>query len=157
MLLLFSNSKWSYLMKENNFDQIVKEHPVILFYDGVCNICNFSVQLILKQESSPKISFCAIQSDFAKWLGEEHNVAIQSLNSLIFFQHERFSNKSTALLRILPYMKWYWQPLLFFRIFPAVVLDPVYDFIARNRYRWFGKKESCMVPTPEIRQRFLDV
>ncbi len=142
-------------MSDLSFEDILGDHPVILFYDGVCNVCNFSVQFILRHERASTITFCALQSKFADWLSAKHGVDNGSLDSLMFYSEGKLSHKSEALLRTIPYLSWYFSILKLFAIFPSSVLNFFYDIVARNRYRLFGKTTSCVVPTPEIRMRFI--
>jgi len=139
------------------YQEILEKHSHILFYDGVCNVCNFSVQQVLRHANKNNIAFCALQSGFAEWLSEQHGVDSKKLNSLLFFSNNKLYKKTSAILKLFPLLNWYCQPLRIFVIVPAAVRDRIYDFIAKNRYRWFGKKDSCMLVVPEQKQMFIDL
>lgn len=125
----------------------------VLFFDGVCNFCNASVQWIVRRDRAEKFLFAPLQSSAGaaakRAVGEE-------LDSIILFHDGRYFTKSSAALRIASLLgsPWLWLGAL--KIFPRFLRDGAYDFIARNRYRWFGKKDSCMMPTQGLRQRFLE-
>jgi predicted DCC family thiol-disulfide oxidoreductase YuxK len=129
-------------------------HPVILF-DGVCHFCNGAINLLLKQDKEGRLRFAPLQSESGQQLLEKHRLPHQDFNSFVLIENGQTYQKSTAALRLLSYLPWYWQPLRVFRIIPSFLRDKVYDLVARNRYRWFGRKDSCMIPTQEMRKRFL--
>ena len=131
-----------------------KEHPVVLF-DGVCNLCNRSVQFILRKERSSKLLFGALQEAYAKEVLNEHQVP-DHVDSILFLENGKLYKESTAALRIARYLKGGW-PLLFYLFIwiPPFLRNGVYRFIAKRRYKWYGKKDQCMVPAPELRERFL--
>lgn len=130
------------------------QHQPVLFYDGVCNLCNHWVQLVLKKEKSPVLTFAALQSaagDAVKTTFGNNPVP----DSLILFANGKVYTKSDAALHLTRYMRRGWPLLGALFIFPKFLRNAVYDTIARNRYKWFGQKDQCMVPSPEIRRRFL--
>jgi predicted DCC family thiol-disulfide oxidoreductase YuxK len=131
-------------------------NEVLVFYDGVCNLCHASVQWILKHERNQDLRFAALQSDLARNLLPSQFLATGDPDSLVFYSNGKVFAGSDAALEIAPYLKQPWRFLRVFRFVPKGIRDAVYFYIARNRYRWFGKQDSCMVPTPEIRQRFAD-
>lgn len=128
--------------------------PVILF-DGVCNLCNGAVQFIIKRDKSGKFKFAALQSETANKLLKNHPV-VQDLTTIIFLEKGKLYTKSDAALKIARGLGGAWSLVYFFKIFPPSFRNWVYDWVAKNRYRWFGKKDECMVPTPELKQRFLN-
>lgn len=126
--------------------------PIVLF-DGVCNLCNATVRFILKFEKNPFCYFATLQSDIGQEILKESN-ADQTQDSVILYEDTKVHYKSDAALRIARHLKYF--RLLYCLIFiPKWVRDQVYDLIARNRYRWFGKKDACMLPTPDIEDRFI--
>lgn len=130
------------------------QHQPVLFYDGVCNFCNSSVNFIIKKEKRPTLTFAALQSD----AGDVVKATFGSKpvpDSLILFDNGKVYVKSSAALRITRYLRGGWPLFGIFWIVPPFIRHLVYDFIARNRYKWFGKKDQCMIPSPEIRKRFL--
>jgi predicted DCC family thiol-disulfide oxidoreductase YuxK len=130
------------------------EGPIILF-DGVCNFCNSTVNFLIKQDKKNVLRFAALQSQTGEKLLAENNLSTEGFQSFILIQNDKIYLKSDAALKVLSYLPWYWKELQVLRIIPRFLRDAIYDFIARNRYKWFGKKERCMVPTGEIRERFL--
>ena len=127
--------------------------PVILF-DGVCNYCNSMVHFVIKADRKKRIRFSALQSGSARALLDELRVP-KNIDSFVFIIHNQVYLRSSAALKVLEHLPWYWRWTNIFWIIPEFLRDKVYDFIAKNRYKWFGKKESCMIPGPEVRSRFL--
>ncbi|MAE87470.1 MAG: hypothetical protein CMB80_32350 [Flammeovirgaceae bacterium] len=128
--------------------------PVILF-DGVCNLCNSSVNFVIDRDRG-LYRFASLQSDFAKELLNSSAIDPSSLESIVLVEGRRVYHKSEAALRVAGHLKGLWPLFRVFRILPRGFRDFFYDIIAKNRYRWFGKKDSCRIPTPELRDRFLD-
>ncbi len=128
--------------------------PILLF-DGHCNLCNAWVQFIVKRDSAGTIRFASLQSGAGRRLLEEHKIDENYIESLVFFEEERFSVSSNAALRTLSYLDSWQKHLIFLAVVPRSLRDLVYRFIARNRYKWFGRREQCMMPTPELKERFL--
>ena len=128
--------------------------PILLF-DGHCNLCNVWVQFIVKRDSSGTIRFASLQSLAGRRLLEEHKIDENYIESLVFFEEERFSVSSSAALRTLSYLDSWQKHLIFLAVVPRSLCDLVYRFIARNRYKWFGRREQCMIPTTELSKRFL--
>ncbi len=129
-----------------------KEYPIILF-DGICNFCSASVLFIIKRDPKGQFRFAALQSDFSKDL---IGVADLTMDTLLLVEDGVVYKESTAALHIARKLRGGWKLLYGFIILPRFIRDPIYRLISRNRYQWFGKKDECMVPTPELRARFLD-
>lgn len=127
----------------------------IVFFDGVCNLCNASVQFILKNEQMPTYDFATLQSAYASRLMTQQGIDPTRLNSILLFENGRIYDKSTAVLRICKNLKRPWRYFYYLKIIPRFLLDLVYDGVAKMRYRIFGKKDICMTPTTEIQKRFL--
>ena len=127
-------------------------HPVILF-DGVCNLCNASVMFIIKRDPEGKFRFSSLQSDYSRDLVGSTSL---SMDTILLFEGGVIYKESTAALRIAKQLRGGWKLLCGLIVLPKFLRDAVYRLIARNRYRWFGKRSECMVPTPELRARFLD-
>jgi predicted DCC family thiol-disulfide oxidoreductase YuxK len=131
----------------------LNQPPVILF-DGVCNLCSSSVQFILKRDKEKKFLFASLQSAFGQNLLQQFHLPIDNFNSFILYQDGKIFSKSTGALKMFQQMKgWKWVKI--FWVVPKFIRDAVYSLIANNRYKWFGKKEACWLPTPELRARFL--
>lgn len=131
-----------------------KDGAVILF-DGVCNFCNSSVQFIIRRDRSGTFRFASLQSDKAQRLLAEQEDVPPSLDSLLLIEKGRVYTESTAVLRIAGKLDGLWKAAALLLIIPRPLRNLVYRFIARNRYRWFGRRNECMIPTPEQRNRFL--
>ena len=136
------------------FTTTMNEHPIILF-DGVCNLCNGSVKFVLKRDKTAQIRFAPLQSAAGNALCQIHHIDPTALDSFIFIENGSIFKQSTAALRICRHLSFPWPLIFVCIIIPRFIRDRVYNWIARNRYNWFGKKESCMIPTPEVRSRFL--
>jgi len=132
----------------------VNNNPVILF-DGVCNLCTGSVQFILKRDKEKKFLFASLQSSYGQDLLKQHHLPTDTFNSFILYDGGEIFTRSTAALKMFSQLKgWGWVKI--FWIVPKFIRDAVYNFIARKRYNWFGKKETCWLPRPEWKERFLD-
>lgn len=128
-------------------------HPVILF-DGVCNFCDASVQFILNRDPKGTFHFASLQSEAGQELVKKHNVPAD-VDSMILIEDGKVYYKSTAALRISRHLEGVWKWLYALIIVPSPIRNIAYDIIAKNRYKWFGQKDSCMLPPPNIRKRFL--
>ncbi len=133
----------------------MNKSPVILF-DGVCNLCNGSVQFVINHDKAGLFTFASLQSEAGQKLLSDYQIPGTVLSSFILIQHEQAYTKSTAALLVAKQLTGVVKYLYIFRVIPTFIRDVVYNFIARNRYRWFGRKESCMIPSPELRARFLN-
>lgn len=129
-------------------------HHVLLF-DGVCNLCNKAVQIVLRQDRSAKIMFCPLQSAKGESLLRNFNMDPATLNSLVYIRNERVLIKSQAVIAIMKDMGGIWKMGKVLKIFPRVFGDYFYDVVAKSRYKWFGKRGECMIPTADIKTRFL--
>ncbi|WP_018933318.1 thiol-disulfide oxidoreductase DCC family protein [Gracilibacillus lacisalsi] len=127
----------------------------IILFDGVCNFCSSSVQFIIKRDPTLKFQFASLQSEKGQHLLTKHR-ASQDMDSIVLLENDRVYTKSTAALRIAKELKGVYQLFAIFLIIPKPVRDIFYTILAKNRYRWFGKKDQCMIPKPEDKQRFLD-
>jgi predicted DCC family thiol-disulfide oxidoreductase YuxK len=127
----------------------------IVLFDGYCNLCNRSVSFIIARDPHGRLRFAALSSPLAQQLVQAAG-ATQSLpDSMVLIENGRLYTRSAAALRIAKRLRFPWPLLYAFIVIPAPLRNWLYDFVARNRYRWFGKRESCMVPTPELQQRFI--
>jgi len=133
----------------------MKNQSIIIF-DGVCNFCNKSVNFIIKRDKKEKFYFTAFQSEYAQKLLLEHNLTSQNLNTLILIKNNICFIKSDAVFEILKELSLFWQLLSIFRIVPKKARDYIYDKISQNRYKIYGKKESCMIPTAKQKKRFYE-
>ena len=131
----------------------------VLLYDGVCGFCNKSVQLILDHDRRGLMRFAALQSDYGQAVIERHR-ELQGVDSVVFVERarggERVYVRSDAALKVTAYLGGFWKIFLAAKVIPRGLRDYLYDLFARNRYKFFGKYDSCMLPPPEVRSRFLD-
>lgn len=131
------------------------EKKIILF-DGVCNLCNRAVQFVIKRDKKDMFRFAPLQSEIGAQLIEQRGIDISRIDSIILIEPSiAFYVKSDAALEIGKSFGGIWKLLGIFDWIPRVFRDGIYDLVARNRYRWFGRKDACMVPTPELKQKFL--
>ena len=129
-------------------------YPIIL-YDGVCGLCDRFVQFVIMRDSSGKIKLAPLQGETAMGLLESFHLPLGALSTVVLIDGGKYYIKSSAILRSLGYLDGGWKFFTILRIIPTSLSDLVYDFVARNRYRWFGKFDACMIPSPERRNRFL--
>jgi predicted DCC family thiol-disulfide oxidoreductase YuxK len=133
----------------------MKEGPVVLF-DGVCNLCNRAVQFIIKRDKKNQFRFASLQGKYGQELLKKFNLPVNDFNSFILVEGDRFYTRSTAALRMLKQLDGGWKWMYAFIIVPPFIRNAVYNWIAKNRYKWFGKREECMIPTPQLKEKFLD-
>ncbi len=132
------------------------QHSIVLF-DGVCNLCNSAVQFIIKRDKTDRYRFSALQSESGKKLSSERNIDTQKIDSIILIEPGKaYYIKAAAALQIGKSFGGLWKALAIFEWIPPVISNWVYDLVAKNRYRWFGRKEHCMIPTQELKAKFLD-
>ncbi|QCW99984.1 thiol-disulfide oxidoreductase DCC family protein [Aggregatimonas sangjinii] len=135
---------------------VQKAYKIILF-DGVCNLCNSSVQFVINRDSKDVFRFAALQSDIGQKLVMERGIDTAQTDSIILIEPGiAYYTKSDAALQIGRHLKGYRTISKILNLIPSTLRNIVYDFVARNRYRWYGKREECMVPTPELKSKFLD-
>ncbi|HMS33164.1 MAG TPA: thiol-disulfide oxidoreductase DCC family protein [Ignavibacteria bacterium] len=130
------------------------DYKIILF-DGVCNLCNSSVNFIIDHDKKNMFRFASLQSDSGQTLLKKFGLNNESFDSIILIDNEKYLTRSSAVLRIVKNFPGFWKLLYIFIIVPPAVRNLLYDIIAENRYKWFGKKDSCRVPTPELKEKFL--
>lgn len=141
-----------------NFSEIIKSHAMnhaIILFDGVCNLCDNTVQFILKRDKKGYFRFASLQSEQGQELLQKHNLPTAGFDSFVLVENDKVYQKSKGALRVCRRLGGGWPLLYGFIIIPAFIRNFVYSWVARNRYRWFGKKETCMLPKPEWRERFL--
>ncbi|PPK87942.1 putative DCC family thiol-disulfide oxidoreductase YuxK [Neolewinella xylanilytica] len=130
-------------------------HP-ILFFDGVCNLCNGAVQFILKHDRRGELRFASLQSDIAEELLPRYGIDPKDLNSVVLYQKGKVYTRSTSVLKTLELMGGPLSYLAIFGIIPRQIRDFFYNYVSHHRYNWFGKRENCMLPRPEWKTRFLE-
>jgi predicted DCC family thiol-disulfide oxidoreductase YuxK len=130
------------------------ETRTIVFFDGLCNLCDDSVQLIIKHDPKNYFYFASLQSDFAREFLGSNPKKILDPDSIVLWQNGKLYERSSAALRIAKKMSGFYPLLFGLIIIPKFIRDFVYDIFAQNRYQWYGKKNACMIPTPELKARF---
>ncbi len=128
----------------------------VVVFDGVCNLCSRGVNFLLAHERDHVIHFAAAQSPSGQELLRKHGFDPQDLATVVFIKGGAVHVRSDAALEVARHLRMPWRMFRVLCLVPRQLRDPVYDLIARNRYRWFGKRESCSVPTPQLRSRFID-
>ncbi len=131
------------------------DHPLVLF-DGYCNLCNSSVQLIIRNDKKAWFHFASLQSDTGRSIMEKFDMDPDDLKTFILYHRGKLYTRSAAALRVAGSLRFPYNLLSVFIVIPPFLRNIVYNWVARNRYRWFGRRESCMVPTPDIKARFHD-
>jgi len=129
----------------------------IVLFDGVCNLCSRSVAFIIEHERESTLRFASVQSNTGAELMQRYGLDPANITTFALILDNVAYTRSDAALRIARRLRGPWRLLTALRIVPRPLRDFVYDLVARNRYRWFGRRETCMVPTPELRARFLDL
>jgi predicted DCC family thiol-disulfide oxidoreductase YuxK len=128
--------------------------PIIVF-DGVCVVCSGWVQFLLRRKGADRYRFAAMQGTTGRSLLQAHGIDPDDPVSMLLVQDGRAMSDSEAILRIVTGLGGAWRVAAIFRIVPAALRDPIYRWVARNRYRWFGQRDQCLVPAPDVAARFL--
>ncbi|MCM4156793.1 thiol-disulfide oxidoreductase DCC family protein [Gramella sp. AN32] len=129
----------------------------IVLFDGVCNLCNSAIQTIIKHDKNDIFRFASLQSEFGKKMLEERNLDPEELDSIVLIEPGvAYYKKSTAALEISRDLSGGYKSLKNLLFLPEGIRDGVYDFVAKNRYKWYGKKDQCMIPSPELKAKFID-
>ncbi|WP_282030806.1 thiol-disulfide oxidoreductase DCC family protein [Winogradskyella eximia] len=138
-------------------DKIPKNKQLILF-DGVCNLCNSSVLYVIKRDKNEKFLFAPLESDIGNKIIQKFSIDTKETDSILLYNplKDSLTYKSTAALLIAKELGFPTNILTLFLIVPKAIRNWVYNYIAKNRYKWYGKKESCMIPTPELKAKFID-
>lgn len=130
-------------------------HAILLF-DGVCNLCDGFVQFVIKRDPSGYFRFTSLQSEVGQEILKKHQMPADKITTVVLIEKGKVYTHSDVGLRVARHLGGFWPVFYALTIVPRFIRDAVYNWIARNRYRWFGKKEACMLPTPELKKRFLD-
>jgi len=132
------------------------ENQRIIAFDGVCNFCNAYVNFVIRRDPEARFLFTPIQSETGRSLLSRFQLDPRNLETFVLVKEEKCLVRSDALLEIMRELGGCWKVLYLFVLVPRPLRDCIYDLVARNRYRWFGRRDSCMVPTEDVRSRFLD-
>jgi len=132
------------------------KQPCILLFDGECNLCHHAVQFVIPRDPHGNIRFTSLQSAAGQQLLRQYGLSADKLDTVVLIETNRAYTKSAAALRVARRLRLPWPLLYPLILLPRFMRDPFYEWVARNRYRWFGRAEHCMIPTPDMKARFLD-
>jgi predicted DCC family thiol-disulfide oxidoreductase YuxK len=132
-----------------------KEGPIILF-DGVCNLCNRSIQFVIKHDKNHVFRFASLQGEFGKKVVKNFHLTQQNYDSFLLLQKGKIYQKSTGALMVAKQFSGAWKMVYLLIVVPSFIRNAIYSLISNNRYRWFGKKQVCWLPKPEDKKRFLN-
>jgi predicted DCC family thiol-disulfide oxidoreductase YuxK len=127
----------------------------VILFDGICNFCNSTINFIIQRDKNKLIRFAPLQSEAGRQLLAAFNLSTTEFHSFIYIENGKVFTESTAALRVCKKLTALWPLLYGFIIVPKFIRNGIYKWIAKNRYKWFGQKDQCMIPSPEIRNRFL--
>ena len=128
----------------------------IVFFDGVCNLCNTTIQFLIAKNDKKSLRFSSLQSNFAQQFLKDRNLKPTNFESIYYLKDDKLYSHSGAMLEIVKELKGFYPYFNVLKIIPKPIRDYIYKWISKNRYRWFGKKEVCWMPTPDLKDRFID-
>ena len=135
-------------------DLLSGNRKYLLLFDGVCNLCNDYVQFVINRDPKAQFIFAPLQSNTGQEVLKKYGLPTKALSTVLLLKKETLYTESDVALEITKDLSGLWPSLAFFKIIPKFIRNPIYRWIANNRYRWFGKKSTCMVPTAELQSRF---
>jgi len=142
-------------VSEINATAVIENHAYIILFDGICHLCSRNVQFIFKRDKTTIIMFCPVQSDTGKRLLQHFGLPTDQHESVVFIEDGQAFLKSDAVIHMWKHLRFPWPMLTVARFCPVFIRDAIYLTIARNRYRWFGMRDTCMMPDDELARRFL--
>jgi predicted DCC family thiol-disulfide oxidoreductase YuxK len=142
-------------MRERSKRKGIMRNNAIVLFDGVCNLCNESVQFIIKRDPRGYFQFAPIQSERGRRLLEMYGLQLEVMDTFVLVEGSTCRTRSDAAIRIAKHLSGFWSILSAFSIIPRPIRDQCYSLLARNRYRWFGKRQTCMIPSTQLANRFL--
>lgn len=141
-------------MSSHSFQKDEAFSPPVVLFDGVCKLCNGSVNFILRRDSKGRLKLAPLQSGYGQAVLKEHGKHSDTMGSMMLLEGDRLTAKSTAIIRISKYLGGAWPLCMIALVIPPFIRDFIYDIIAKNRTRWFGKYDTCRLPDPEFEDRF---
>ena len=141
-------------MSESSIQENDTTFPPVVLFDGVCKLCNGSVNFIVERDPKGRLKLASLQSNYGRAVLKEHGKNPDAMDSMMLLEGQRLTVKSTAVIRILKYLGGAWPLCMIALIVPRFIRDFIYDIIAKNRYKWFGKYDTCRLPDPELEDRF---
>ena len=139
---------------EHKSKEIAENYEIVLF-DGICNFCNSSINFVIDHDPKKHFKFASLQSEIGQEILRKYNKNTKNFDSVILLKNNTLYEKSAAALEITKHLSGLWKYLTVFGVLPTFFLNFFYDIVAKNRYRIFGKADSCRMPIPELRERFL--
>jgi len=127
-----------------------------IYFDGICNLCNRGVQFIIKRDPKKKFRFASLQGEAGQNMLKKYGMQQHNFDTFILQEGDKIYTRSTAALRIVRHLKGGWKLLYGTIIIPRFIRNAIYNWIAKRRYKWFGKKDKCLIPSPELKERFYD-
>jgi predicted DCC family thiol-disulfide oxidoreductase YuxK len=140
---------------KSNAAALINSHDKIILFDGICHLCSRNVQFIFKRDKTDSIMFCPVQSETGKCILQHFGLPTEQHDSVVFIEKGKAFLKSDAVIHMWKYLRFPWPLLTLARFCPVFIRDAIYLTIARNRYRWFGMRDTCMMPDEELARRFL--
>ncbi|MFC0213355.1 thiol-disulfide oxidoreductase DCC family protein [Paenibacillus chartarius] len=137
-------------------DARLPKAPAIVLFDGECVMCSFIVRFVYARDPQARLRFAPLQSDAGQMLLQRHGLSTDRFDTFVLVEGDRCYTKSTAALRLARRLRGLWPLCCAFVVVPRPLRDAVYGFVAKNRYRWFGRSDACMMPTPELKRRFVE-
>jgi predicted DCC family thiol-disulfide oxidoreductase YuxK len=131
------------------------DNDAIVLFDGVCNLCTASVRFMIRRDPAERLRFATLQSATGRSLLERHHLPTDTLETFVVVAGDRCYTRSDAALEVVRRLRAPWPLLVVFKIIPRAIRDAIYSWVARHRYRWFGRTDQCMVPTGNLLERFL--
>lgn len=128
----------------------------VILFDGVCNLCNAAVNWIIDHDSRNVIKFASLQSEYGRQMVQKHNLHGEYMDTIYLIEGDKVYNRSDAVLRTLKHLKGVYSLGYGFIIVPRFIRNFFYNLVARNRYKWFGKRDACRIPTPELKAKFIE-
>lgn len=132
------------------------EGKTVIFFDGVCDLCNATVQFIIRHDKQKRFHFASLQSAIGQQVLQDLPSELRNIDSILLYTNHEVYLESGAAIRIIAMLRGVWNVTQALLVIPAGIRNFFYRIIARNRYSWFGRRDECMVPTPELRSRFLN-
>ncbi|EMA59596.1 thiol-disulfide oxidoreductase DCC family protein [Halorubrum lipolyticum] len=140
---------------ETDADAGVASGEAVVLFDGVCNLCNGLVSVLIPRDPDGRLQFAALQSDAGQDLLTRHGLPTEGFDSFVLVEGEQLYTKSDAAIRVAELLGWPYRAARVGRLIPSGLRDPLYDVVADNRYDWFGRKDQCMIPDEDVSDRFL--
>lgn len=132
-----------------------KVNQKLVLFDGVCNLCNATVQMLIRLDRHKKLKFASLQSETGQQVLQQNQFDQENFKTFLYVRGDEVFTRSTAALKVFSDLGGIWKAVKIFYIVPESLRNSIYDFVSQNRYKWFGQKDQCMVPTPELKDRFL--